>query len=79
MYIIYYMCSHGKRIRLQISDLFEIKTDLALFSNRNFSGTALCIIENGNDACYACMLFTCFCFLLRLIYSELHRYLHEIS
>ena len=38
---------------------FEVKTDLALFSNHNFSWTrtALCILENGND-----VLFTYFCF-----------------
>ena len=31
------MCSLGERIRLLISEIFEVKTDLALFSNRNFS------------------------------------------
>ena len=50
-----------------------VKTHLAVFSNRNFSG--ICILENRNDACYACVLFTCFCFLLRLIYSALYRYM----
>ena len=32
----------------------------------------ICILENGNDSC---VLFTCFYFLLRLIYSALHRYM----
>ena len=68
------MCSRVKNCLL-ISELFEVKTDLALFSKRNFSGMSLCILENGNDACYVCVLFTCFCFLLRLIYSALHRYM----
>ena len=74
LYIIYYMCSYGKKICLLNSEIFEVKNDLSLFSKRNFSGTALCILENGNDMCYACVLLTCFCFLLRLIYSALHRY-----
>ena len=30
--------------------MFVVKTDLALFSNRNFSVTALYILENENDA-----------------------------
>ena len=69
------MCSYGKKICLLNSEIFEVKTDLSLFSKRNFSGTALYILENGNDTCYACGLLTCFCFLLRLIYSALHRYM----
>ena len=31
------------------------------------------MLENGNDARYVRVLFTCFCFLLRLIYSALCR------
>ena len=57
--------------------IFEVKTDSALISNLNFSWTrtALCILENGNDTWYVCVLFTCFCVLLSLIYSALHRYM----
>ena len=55
--------------------MFEVKTILALFSIRNCLGTASCILENGNDAFYACVLLTCLCFLLRIIYSTLHRYM----
>ena len=35
----------------------------------------LYIKEDEDDARSACQLFTCFCFLLRLIYSALHRYM----
>ena len=69
-----------KRIRLWILEILEVKTDLALFSNRNFSctRTALCILANGNDTCYVCVLFTCLCFLLRLIYSAFHRFMELV-
>ena len=66
----------GKRIRLLISKIFEVKTDLALFSNHNFSGMALCILENGNDACYVCMLLTGFFVKVNLQRASP---IHEIS
>ena len=52
--------------------LIQPSLQIIIFS---WTRTALCILENGNDACCVCMLFTCFYFLLRLIYSALHRYM----
>ena len=51
--------------------LIQPSFQIVFFVNAN----ALCILENGNDVCYVCLLFTCFCFLLMLIYSALHRYM----
>ena len=54
--------------------LIQPSFQIVIFRERN-TQTALCIVENGNDACYVCVLLTCFCLLLRLIYCALHRYM----
>ena len=73
LYIIY-MCSQGKRIRYEFQRYLTLKLiqpsfQIVIFCEREW------LYKNGNDACYVCVLFICFCFLLRLIYSALHRYM----